>query len=107
MKISKNTKNAIGLFIALIGLFVLFELYKNWSLKSNIETYAVFIGYVGGVGSGSEYFKFKTQENEKIEANCSTNLKLEIGDTVRIKYSIHNPMYIKVIDRNYKILLKE
>lgn len=107
MKISKNNKNAMGLFLSLIVLFVSFELYKNWALKRNIETYAIYVGLTGGVGDGTEHFKFITKENQEIEANCITNLKLEIGDTVRIKYSTHNPKYIKVIDRNYKFLLKE
>lgn len=102
MKISKNTKNGIGLFLALVILFVLFEIYKSWALKSSIETYAVFVGFTGGVGDGCEHFEFRTKENDLIEAKGCTDLKLQIGDTVRIKYSTQNFQYIEVIDRNHE-----
>ena len=107
MKILKNNKNIIGLCLTIFILIFLFQLYKKKSLKNSIETYAVYIGNTGGVGDATKHFKFKTKENKEIESNCSSNLKLEIGDTVKIKYSIQHPMYIEVIDQNFNKLVKK
>ncbi len=98
-----DIKQIIGLVLGLGIVFFLGYLYKAWVIEDYIETTAVFVK----MGRYGKRFKFTNSEGNIIEASTKFNQKLDIGDTVWIKYSTFDEDVIEVIDKNYKKHLKK
>lgn len=93
-----DIKQAIGLFLGLVSIFGLFYLYRTWAIEDNNETTAVYVDN----GRSQKLFEFRIKNGDKMVAWANCDYKLEIGDTVWIKYSSFDENVIEVIDKNYK-----
>jgi hypothetical protein len=104
----KQNRNIYGLLISVLFIIGIAELYRTYSLEKTKNTFAVFVGYKGGVGNANKFFSYFNEiENLKIETFTSYhNEELEISDTVWIKYSIKDPNVIEVVDIDYKKYIK-
>jgi hypothetical protein len=98
-----DLKQIIGLVVGLGIVFFLGYLYKEWAIEDYKETTAVFVNE----GRYGKLFKFTSSDGIRIEASTQFNQKLDIGDTVWIKYSTFDEDVIEVIDKNYKKHLKK
>lgn len=93
-----DLKQIIGLVLGLVSIFGLLYLYRTWAIEDYKETTAVYLDN----GRSQKRFEFRLENGDKIEAWADCEYKLEIGDTVWIKYSTFDEDVIEVIERDYK-----
>lgn len=104
----KQNRNIYGLLVSVLVIIGISELYQAYALGNSKNTFAVFVGYKGGVGNANKFFTYYNEiENVKIETFTTYhNGELKILDTIWIKYSISDPNIIEVIDLDYKKYMK-
>lgn len=98
----RDLRLVLGMLTLFISLFLFEKFYRSNKLKKSEETYAIFIGYNGGVGNSKPDFRFISSSGKVIEASIDFDGKLDFCDTVWIKYSISDPSIAEVIDTDYK-----
>ena len=108
LKNLKQNRNIYGLLVSIFIIIGITELYRTFSLEKSKNTFAVFVGYKGGVGNANKFFTYFNEiDKTKIETFTSYhNEELEIFDTVWIKYSIKDPNVIEVVDIDYRKYMK-
>ncbi len=93
-----DIKQTVGLVVGIASIVGLFYLYRTWVMEDYIETTAVFVD----IDRSQKRFEFRLENGDKKVSWANCKHKLEIGDTVWIKYSSFDENVIEVIDKDYK-----
>jgi hypothetical protein len=96
---NKNDKFSLIIFITIIVLFFSYlKGYRYFVLKDFNETFAIYKGVMGSAKGKRKVVSFRTRENVSVSADIPFNLKLDVGDTIWIKYSKYDPTIVEVVD---------
>jgi hypothetical protein len=102
---SEGRSNIVFASILLLGL-ISYIGYKYFALSNSKDTTAVYIGTKGSAWAKSRIITFKTEDGVTKKAELNTDVKIDVGDTIWIKYSIDYPNLVELIDTDYKKYIK-